>query len=83
MSKASETMREVKRQRDSAINAVRELVDMIDGNGATACFWCARLPDSANCPADCTKENERPFWEFGGTMIEAAKEDSPWNEPKP
>lgn len=36
MSKASETMREVKRQRDSAINAVQELVDMIDGNGAMA-----------------------------------------------
>lgn len=41
MSKASETMREVKRQREGAINAVQELVDMIDGNGAMACCWIA------------------------------------------
>lgn len=70
---SSETLREVKRQRDSAINAVRELVDMIDHNGALACFWCAL----DTCPADCTHENGRPYFEFGGTMEEVANRKSP------
>lgn len=80
MSKASETLSKAKKQRDSAVKAVRELVDMIDMNGAMACFWCARLLDSANCPADCTKENDRPAWEFGGSMLECSEGVSPWIE---